>query len=140
MGRPFSVCPGILPTLVRAPQLRCLRALLPALLLSGAGCEGPSAPDSAVCQDTIARLCAPPLCGAMNGRLPADCQSELLDRTGCGADEFTFQSPERVRFLRCRLPLLRAGPLAEDHPWCDDVSEVFDRCPDVRAFLLGAGP
>ena len=121
---------------------RFLRSLvlLPGLVLGAAACEGPSAPDVAVCRDTIERLCAPPPCGAVNAPQPAQCQSQLLAQTGCGADDFTFQSPDRERFLRCRLPLLRAGPSPEDHPACDDVTEVFDRCPDVKAFFLGVTP
>jgi hypothetical protein len=112
------------------------------LLVLSAGCGGPEAPDAAVCQDLIHRLCLPPVCPSVTTTLispDADCEQTLLSRTGCGDPAFTFSQPTRQRVLDCRAPLLSAGDGVEDAPACADVDETLS-CADVRAFLNGETP
>jgi hypothetical protein len=102
-----------------------------------AACNGPPAPDAAVCQDFIHRICIQPICSAVTSNiiLTGDCETTLLARTGCSADSFTFTTPDRDRFLACRLPLLRAGDAPDTPPNCDDVQDVMTTCLDVVNFL-----
>jgi hypothetical protein len=114
-------------------SLRCLVFLL-------LGCAGPEAPDAAVCQDVVTRLCRGPVCESVTGRLSVDaatCQETLLARTGCGRDSFAFETPSRVQFLDCRVPLLRQGASQSVRPSCADVDELFLDCPDVVRFFGG---
>lgn len=67
----------------------------------------------------------------------AECQATLLERTGCGADAFTFSEPSRGRVLSCRLPLVRRDTSPEKAPTCEEVAEVQGACPDVMRFLGG---
>jgi hypothetical protein len=113
------------------------------LLLLGA-CQGPPAPDAAVCQDFIHRICLPPVClnaaEALNvGTSGPDCEQTLQDRTGCGADDFAFTGLSRERFLSCRLPLLNAGSSSDSVPDCSDVQDILNLCPDVVLFMNGGG-
>ena len=113
------------------------------LLAALCACEGPPAPDAAVCQDFIHRICLQPICpDTQNALSPgSDCEGALLARTGCGSDAFAFSGNiSRDRFLSCRLPLLRAGGGPDTHPSCDDVLDVVNTCPDVIAFMNGGGP
>ena len=107
-------------------------------------CAGPEAPDAAVCQDSIHRLCLAPVCSRVVDTLAvtgdASCETTLLQRTGCGDAAFTFTTPTRERFLECRSPLLRGGPDRNDRATCADVEESFDRCPDVVTFFNGGTP
>ncbi|MEW6432988.1 MAG: hypothetical protein AB1730_15905 [Myxococcota bacterium] len=108
-----------------------------------AGCSGPPAPDAVLCRDIITRLCLGPVCA--NTRLalnvPEDgCEVELLQRTGCGADEFGFTTPDRARALQCRRPLIRVSTSTSVKAPCPDVDEFFSTCPDMRDFLNGAKP
>jgi hypothetical protein len=102
-----------------------------------AACNGPPASDAAVCQDFIHRVCIQPVCSAVTSSLflTGDCESTLLARTGCSSDAFAFGTPDRSRFLACRLPLLRAGASADSPPNCDDVQDIVNTCPDVVTFL-----
>jgi hypothetical protein len=106
------------------------------LLLS---CQGPDAPDAAVCRDYIHRLCAPTVCAQVMPLITAatSCETTLQTGSGCITDDFVFTTPTRARFLTCRLPLLRAGENSEAHPNCDDIAESFDRCPDVVRMIQG---
>ena len=105
-----------------------------------AACTGPPAPDAAVCDDFIHRICLAPICPNIITALSpgADCEQSLLTSSGCDAPDFTFTTPSRDRFLSCRLPLLRAGSSRDSLPNCDDVQDILNTCPDVIAFL-GAG-
>jgi hypothetical protein len=111
------------------------------LAVAVAGCTGPAAPDAAVCEDYIHRICIQPLCSVVETDLnpPSDCETALLNQTGCGNASFAFTTPSRERFLSCRLPLLRSGSSEDDPPNCDDVFDSFTDCPDVVSFLAGAG-
>jgi hypothetical protein len=102
-------------------------------------CSGPAAPDVEVCRDAIHRLCLPEPCALVPPLFPAgkSCESELLAASGCARDDFAFKSPDRTRFLSCRVALLRAGGDRETHPSCEDVAESFERCPDVVRFYQG---
>ncbi len=114
-----------------------MRRWLPILVC--AACSGPRAPDAAVCEDFVHRLCLAPVCDVVTqGLAPVgDCEQDLLARSGCASPDFAFTQPTRDRFLSCRLPLLRAGGAPEDHPNCDDVQDVFNTCPDVIAMFQG---
>lgn len=116
--------------------MRAAISLFVLLLLS---CQGPDAPDVAVCRDYIHRLCLPMVCSPVVTLFPnsTNCESSLQTVTGCSAEEFVFTSPTRARFLNCRLALLRAGDSVEAHPNCEDVAESFERCPDVVKMLKG---
>jgi hypothetical protein len=120
-----------------------MRFLLLGLLALSSSCAGPDAPDVALCQDVITRVCLARSCSGVNDRLALgnnDCQSTLRERTGCGADEFAFSEPSRERILTCRLPLVRKGTDPSRAPDCDDVDEVLEDCPDVIDFLGGRQP
>ena len=106
-------------------------------------CSGPPAPDAALCQDVISRVCLARTCTGVNEELDLgnnDCQSMLRQRTGCGEDEFAFSQPTRERVLRCRLPLVRQSTDPGKAPACDDVDEVLEDCPDLMDFLGGPQP
>ncbi len=106
------------------------------------GCVGPEAPDAAVCQDIIHRLCLPPRCQAVDDAFRAGdaCEEALLARSGCANPDFTFTAVTRARALDCRLPLVREGAARELAPGCLVVEEVVDTCPDLVQLLNGAGP
>jgi hypothetical protein len=72
--------------------------------------------------------------------LGLDCEATLLERTGCGAEDFTFSSPDRERFLSCREPLLRRGTSTERPPTCEDTTEFLSGCQDVTDFFRGGRP
>ena len=111
-------------------------ALIGVWMLSG--CEGPPAPDVEVCRDSIHRLCIPDVCAPVAALFSSgSCETTLRANTGCDQDAFVFSSPARAQFLNCRVALLRAGQNPEQHPNCDDVTESFDRCPDVQRFFEG---
>lgn len=107
------------------------------LLLSS--CVGPEAPDAAVCRDLIHRLCLMPVCSPVVLFITPgnSCDATLLANTGCLAEDFVFTSPTREKFLSCRVPVIRGAANVEAHPACTDVSESFERCPDVVRFLSG---
>jgi hypothetical protein len=92
-----------------------------------------------VCEDVIIRLCLATTCPGVNEALAPgeECQASLLERTGCGADEFTFSEPSRERVLHCRLPLVRRGTSPTNAPTCQEVAEVQRECPDVVRFISG---
>lgn len=101
-------------------------------------CSGPEAPDPALCRDVITRLCLGPICDITQSTLsvnPSNCESALLNRTGCENDSFGFVTPVRARVLECRVPLLRRGASQRVGPDCSDVVEVFEDCPDLVRFL-----
>lgn len=102
-------------------------------------CSGPDAPDAAVCEDVIIRLCYAQACPGVEEALQpgSNCRATLLERTGCGADTFTFSEPSRERVLTCREPLVRRGTSPEMAPTCEEVTEVRRNCPDVIQFLGG---
>lgn len=119
------------------------RIVLPCLVAAAlAGCTGPAAPDAAICQDVIHRLCLSPRCPSVDAALGVgdSCESTLLSRTGCGSDSFMFTSPPRDTVLQCRVLLLRQGNAPEQHPSCDDVQDFLNECGDVVAFLKGPTP
>lgn len=109
------------------------------LILVLAGCQGPDAPDPALCRDYIHRICIAPLCPQVVPLFtaPQTCEVSLQQRSGCIGDDFVFTTPTRDRFLTCRLALLRASANSEAHPSCEDVAEAFDRCPDVVRMIQG---
>jgi hypothetical protein len=103
-----------------------------------AGCSGPPAPDVAICRDVIHRLCLPARCVGVTVILEVNdtCEADLLARTRCYQDDFTFpEPPGRDRVVDCRRPLLREGVEPEQHPSCLDVDDMLELCPDVVAFL-----
>ncbi len=106
-------------------------------------CSGPAAPDAALCQDVITRMCLARTCPDVSDQLALgtnDCEATLLERTGCGADDFAFSEPTRERILSCRLPLVRQSTDPNRAPACEDVAEVVQSCPDVINFLGGRQP
>ncbi|MBN1207180.1 MAG: hypothetical protein JXB05_20010 [Myxococcaceae bacterium] len=118
-----------------------LLALGPLALMCA--CSGPPAPDAALCQDVITRLCLARSCAGVNERLALgneDCQPTLRERTGCGAEDFTFSEPSRERVLSCRLPLVRQSTDPDKAPACEDVADVVEDCPDLVGFLGGLQP
>jgi hypothetical protein len=123
--------------------LGTVRTLLSALgVVVLVSCVGPPAPDVAICQDILSRICGEPRCSEVNARLSlapeADCMETLSSRLGCNTTEFAFSAPTRERVLECRLPLMRAGaPGVQD---CFSVEQSFDQCPDLVAFLRGGQP
>ncbi len=121
-----------------------MRWLPVSLLLGvlGVGCNGPAATDAALCQDFVHRVCLPDLCPQVVTLVPdgGDCENILRTRSGCGSDSFTFTTPDRSRFLDCRLNLLHAGDGVETHPSCDDVQTTVDLCPDVVQMFSGGTP
>jgi len=107
------------------------------LVALAAACTGPPAPDAAVCEDFIHRICIAPICDTVNSTLNpgADCEQDLLARTGCSNPDFQFTTPDRARFLSCRLPLLRSGSSRDSAPNCDDVQDIFNNCGDLVIFF-----
>ena len=105
-------------------------------------CSGPPAPDAALCEDVVNRLCLARTCPGVNEALAPgdDCRATLLERTGCGAEAFTFSTPSRERILECREPLVRRGTSPGLAPTCNEVAEVVLDCADVVQFLGGARP
>jgi hypothetical protein len=106
-------------------------------------CYGPPAPDAALCQDVISRMCLSRTCQGVNEQLALgnnECNPTLRQRTGCGEEDFTFTQPTRERVLRCRLPLIRQGTDPAKAPACEDVAEVQEDCPDLMNFLGGRQP
>ncbi len=116
-----------------------MRLALPTALVLLCACQGPPAPDAALCRDVIQRLCLSPVCGVTQTQLqPGDsCDATLTARTGCGNDDFAFTTPTRDRFLECRLPLVRLSTSHLVPPGCDNVAEMFSSCPDVVRFFGG---
>ncbi len=100
-------------------------------------CSGPPAPDAALCEDVITRLCLARTCPGLDAALTPgdDCRASLLERSGCGAEDFTFSEPSRERILTCRQPLVRRSTSPERAPTCEEVAEVQTDCPDVMRFL-----
>jgi hypothetical protein len=106
-------------------------------------CSGPPAPDAALCQDVITRMCLARTCPGVGEQLALgnmDCQSTLQERTACGGEDFTFTQLSRERVLRCRLPLVRQSTDPGKAPSCEDVDEVLEDCPDLINFLGGRQP
>ncbi|HVG62094.1 MAG TPA: hypothetical protein VNA24_26255 [Hyalangium sp.] len=106
-------------------------------------CYGPPAPDAALCQDVISRVCLARTCPGVNEQLALgnnECNATLRQRTGCGEEDFTFTEPTRERVLRCRLPLIRQGTDPGKAAACEDVDEVLEDCPDLMNFLGGRQP
>jgi hypothetical protein len=121
-----------------------MRLLVLGLLACLLACSGPPAPDAALCQDVVTRLCLARSCAGVNEQLALgneDCQATLLRRTGCGEEEtFTFSEPSRERFLGCRQPLVKRSTDPGKAPTCEEVSTVVRDCPDVIGFLKGPQP
>lgn len=118
--------------------MRYPSALWPLVCL--AACSGPPAPDAALCQDVVTRLCQTAACPGVGEQLVPlgpDCEASLLERTGCGAEDFTFTTPGRERFLSCREPLLRRGTTTERPPACEDTSDFLAGCEDVASLFRG---
>lgn len=105
-------------------------------------CSGPPAPDAAVCQDVIFRLCQSSVCPGVSEALDAgsDCGATLTERTGCDTGDFAFTSPSRERFLDCREPLLSQGTGTERPPTCGDVLRFLTDCPDAADFFREGPP
>lgn len=105
-------------------------------------CSGPPAPDAALCEDVITRLCLARSCPGVDEALApgGDCQATVLARTGCDAQGFAFTTPSRDRVLTCRLPLVRRSTSPEKAPTCDEVAEVQRDCPDLIQFLGRSAP
>ncbi len=110
---------------------------LPLIFLFALACSGPEASDAAVCRDYVHRICKPDLCDAVAPLVTSadTCETQMLNKSGCGDDNFKFTDPDRATFLSCRLPIVRAGDNVEQHPNCDDVAESFDHCPNVLAMF-----
>lgn len=105
-------------------------------------CSGPPAPDAALCEDVIIRMCLARSCPGVDEALApgGDCQATVLARTGCDAQDFAFTTPSRDRVLTCRLPLVRRSTSPEKAPTCDEVAEVQSDCPDLIQFLGRSAP
>jgi hypothetical protein len=121
--------------------VRYLRILAP-LVCCLSACSGPDAPDAAVCRDVITRLCQTATCPGVGAQLAPglDCELSLQERTGCGADGFTFTSPSRERVLTCREQLLRNGESTEKPPACEDTTRFLSDCEDVAGIFLEGRP
>lgn len=120
-----------------------MRLLALATLALVSACSGPPAPDAALCQDVITRMCLARSCAGVNEQLAlgnSDCQPTLQERTGCGSEDFAFSEPSRERLLSCRMPLVRRGTDPGKAPACGDVATVVRDCPDVIDFLGGGQP
>jgi hypothetical protein len=104
-------------------------------------CSGPPAPDAALCQDVVTRLCQARSCPGVNEQLAlsttGDCQLTLLQRTGCDDDAFAFTEPSRERFISCRKPLVKRSTDPGKAPTCEEVATMVEDCPDVIDFLGG---
>jgi hypothetical protein len=106
-------------------------------------CEGPPAPDAALCQDVLARVCLARGCAGVSQQLglgTGACQATLEARTGCGAEGFVLSEPSRERLLFCREPLVRRGTEPGRAPTCGELADAFRDCPDLAAFLQRAPP
>ena len=105
-------------------------------------CAGPPAPDTALCEDVIHRLCSARSCPGVNEQLglPVDCRANLAERSGCAAEAFAFSTPSRERVLACRQPLERRSTSPETAPTCEEVSTFLRDCPDMVQFLKGPQP
>jgi hypothetical protein len=93
-------------------------------------CVGPPAPDAALCEDVVARMCVP--CPELRARLAitSDCEATLRARTGCDQADFAFEPIGRDRLLQCRRALRGGADEA-----CAAASRALDGCPDLEAFL-----
>ncbi|XXF79215.1 hypothetical protein P2318_05525 [Myxococcaceae bacterium GXIMD 01537] len=116
-----------------------LLALTAAALLCA--CSGPPAPDAALCEDVVIRLCHARSCPGLDAALEpgSDCRATVLERTGCADDAFTFVEPTRERFISCRLPLVSRSTSPDVAPTCNEVTQLQQSCPDVMQFLGGKG-
>ncbi|MCY1016709.1 hypothetical protein [Pyxidicoccus sp. MSG2] len=119
--------------------MRTVSVLWPLVCLTA--CSGPSAPDAAVCQDVVNRLCQTATCPGVGPQLApgSDCQFSLEERTGCGAEDFAFTAPSRERFLDCRELLLSNGTTTETPTSCDDAVRFLNQCQDVAGFFREEG-
>jgi hypothetical protein len=104
-------------------------------------CSGPPAPDAAVCQDVVNRLCQTAACPGVGEQLAPglDCEFTLLERTGCRAEDFTFAEPSRERVLDCRELLLTDATSMMSPPSCGDTLRFFNQCQDVAGFFREQG-
>ncbi len=104
-------------------------------------CSGPDAPDAAVCQDVITRLCQTASCPGVGEQLAPglDCEFSLQERSGCGAEDFAFTSPSRERVLDCRELLLSNGTSTENPPACQDTLRFLLECQDVAGIFMEEG-
>ncbi len=121
------------------PSFAPALALLLAAFSTGS-CSGPEAPDWALCQDVIVRVCRAPRCEQVSVALSVgdDCEAVTSARTGCIDEAFLFVEPmTRARFLECRLPLIRGGNDIDHVSSCADIEEAFNRCAILPAFLKG---
>ncbi|AGC42530.1 hypothetical protein MYSTI_01182 [Myxococcus stipitatus DSM 14675] len=105
-------------------------------------CSGSGATDSAVCQDVVSRYCESEECPQVADKLlPGEgCAASLLERTGCGAEDFAFSTPTRERMLECRTPFVQATTSTGRPPSCADAAGFIEACPDVAAFFRGEPP
>ena len=120
-----------------------MRLLALGSLAAVSACYGPPAPDAALCQDVISRMCLVRTCPGVSEQLALgnnECNSTLLQRTGCAEEDFTFTEPTRERVLHCRLPLIRQGTDPGKAASCEDAAEVLEDCPDLMNFLGGRQP
>ncbi|HEX8705100.1 MAG TPA: hypothetical protein VF815_40085 [Myxococcaceae bacterium] len=117
-----------------------MRLLVLGTLAGVLACSGPPAPDAALCQDVVSRMCLARTCAGVSEALVLgnnDCQTLLLQRTGCGDEAFAFSEPSRERFLSCREPLVKRSTDPGKAPTCEEVTTVVEDCPDVVDFLGG---
>ncbi|HLL06507.1 MAG TPA: hypothetical protein VK539_38405 [Myxococcaceae bacterium] len=117
-----------------------MRLLVLGMLACLFACSGPPAPDAALCQDVVTRLCQARTCAGLNEQLSLgtqECQATLLQRTSCAEEEFAFSEPSRERFLSCRQPLVKRSTDPGKAPTCEEVAAVVRDCPDVIDFLGG---
>lgn len=120
-----------------------MRSLALGMLACLFACAGPSAPDAALCQDVVSRVCLARSCPGLNEQLSLgnnDCEPTLLSRTGCEAEDFAFTEPGRERVISCRLPLVKRSTDPNRAPTCEEVGELVRDCPDVVDFLGGREP
>lgn len=116
-----------------------MRSLVPLVVFLSA-CVGPPAPDAELCRDLAERLCAPPRCASatLQLNLPTDdCVNTVVVRAGCADPAFAFTTPDRLRVLDCRLPLVRETDVRNAAPRCEYVDEMMRNCPDLSSFLRG---
>ncbi|WP_241758695.1 hypothetical protein [Pyxidicoccus parkwayensis] len=119
--------------------MRTLHVLWPLACLFA--CSGPPAPDSAVCQDVVNRLCQTAACPGVGEQLAPglDCEFTLLERTGCREEDFAFSQPTRERVLDCRELLLTNGTTTQSPPSCGDSLRFLNQCQDVAGFFREQG-
>ncbi|MDC0713482.1 hypothetical protein POL68_33770 [Stigmatella sp. ncwal1] len=106
-------------------------------------CVGPPAPDAALCQDVLSRVCLARSCPGVSEQLglgSQECFATLEARTGCGTEAFVLTEPSRERLLVCRQPLVRRSTDPGKAPTCGEMAEVVRDCPDLTAFLRGSAP